>query len=1058
MTVYYPINDYQNRYDPAKNYEKHLVRAGNGVQAAEINEIQESLMQRQKRVDDVLIKDGSPTKDCGCIVDPETGAVQLEAGEIYLRGDVRKIAAAAFTIPIDTLVTIGVRLTEAVITELEDPALVGPADNTRNEGEPGAGRLQVNIAWGWEGDGSDAAFFPVYQVLNGYLLSKEPPPALDGVNRAIAIYDVDSAGGNYIIKGLAVQASYDRVTGKITVLVGEGRARVNGFGTELPRGMRLIWDAEMDIRAIVAEPKVYTPTVGSMRVNLDNTPLLTINQVRYVKQVEEAVQRGVAAGGRDSLQNNSILTLVAVNQGGTWNGTAYTGGTNYAVGTEVKITSGELDWSGAGAEPAPGSSYKCVYQYQTTQGATITAQDDTGFTITGPVAASQFQVDYTFALPRIDAIVIDQEGKVARIKGVATQYNPTAPNVPDTLLRIAGLSNTWGTNPVVESDATVMMPMKKMRGLEQLVFDLFDLVALERLKNDVGLRDPAAKRGVFVDAFSNDNLRDAGVAQTLAVLSGELQQAIAATVTQVGASISAPQMLPYDVVTLIEQPYRTGSMLVNPYQAFDPIPPTMRLDPAVDFWTEVVTAWGSDITKRLTRGAGSLVSITTSTGVELESSTTAAAEFLRQRSVGYTITGMGAGEQITGMTFDGIAVTPSATTANGSGTLTGTFTIPANIPAGTKDVRATTAGGLATTAAFTGRGEITTEERRNVTTVTATYFDPLAQTFTLQESRHVPGVDLWFANRGDRDIIVQIRNTEVGMPGRRIVAEKRIKPADVQASGTATRITFDAPVWLDASTEYAIVVLTDSATTALHIAELTKFDSNAQRHITSQPYQIGVLLSSSNASTWTAHNDKDMTFRLLGCSFTAATRTIALGTAAVTNASDFLAELNVDIPATGVAAELRATVPDGTVYRMTPDSPIALPVRVNGNVTLSLVLTGTAKISPVLYPGVQFIAGNIEASGQYVSRAFTSGNAARISVTFESMTPGTSMVVCEIQKQDGSWQALTLTSGTNVGDGWQERNYTLTGFTATTTRVRLTLAGTTAARPKVRKLRAVATD
>ena len=1057
MTVSYPIDHYQNRYDADKNYDKHLVRSGNGVQAAEINEIQENLMARQKRLGDVLIKDGNITKDCACLVDPDTGAVQLEAGELYLRGVPRDITAAAFVIPVDTTVTIGVRMTETVVTELEDPDLVGPADGTRSQGEPGAGRLRVDIAWGWDGDGGSDAFFPVYTVVNGYLLSKDPPPALDGVNNAIAIYDVDSSGSNYIIKGLAVQASYDRVTGKITVLVGEGRARVNGYGVTVARGVRMILDAETDTRAIIAEPKVYTPTSGSMRVNLDNGPLLSINQIRYTKQVEENKTRGAVAGGLDALDNTSVLLLVAVNQGGTWNGTAYTGGTNYTVGTEVKITNGQIDWSGAGAEPAPGSAYKCVYQYQTIAGATITAQDDTGFTISGPVAGSTFTIDYTFALPRIDAIVLDQEGRIARIKGVATQYNPSDPSVPDTLLRIAGLTNTWFTNPVVQSDAIVMMPMKRQRGLEELVFDLYDLVAQERLRNDVGLRETAAKRGVFVDPFTNDNLRDAGITQSLAIIGGELRMSIAATVTQAGAAITAPQLLPFTVETLIEQAYRTGSMLVNPYQAYDPIPPSMRLDPAVDFWTDVVTTWGSEITQRFVNGSGNAVWVTTSSGVQVQSSTKDQ-DYLRQRSVGYTITGMGPGENLTGMTFDGIAVTPSATTANASGTLSGTFTIPANIPSGTKDVRANTAGGLAATAAFTGRGQITTEERRNIVTTTMTFYDPLAQTFTLTESRHVPGVDLWFANRGDRDILVQIRNTEVGMPGRNIIAQQRIKPADVQASGAATRITFPAPVWLDANTEYAIVVLSDSATTALHIAQLTQFDSNAQRYITQQPYQIGTLLSSSNASTWTAHQDKDMTFRLLGCNFTAATRTIALGTVAVTNASDFMAELNVDIPATGVGAELRATTPDGTVYRMTPDSPIALPVRVTGNVTLELVLSGTAKASPVLYPGVQFVAGNMEASGTYVNRSFPAGSAARISVTFDALTPGTSTIGCEIQKQDGSWQVLTLTSGTNVGDGWVERVYTVTGFTATITRVRLTLGGTTAARPKVRKLRAVATD
>ena len=397
--------------------------------------------------------------------------------------------------------------------------------------------------------------------------------------------------------------------------------------------------------------------------------------------------------------------------------------------------------------------------------------------------------------------------------------------------------------------------------------------------------------------------------------------------------------------------------------------------------------------------------------------------------------------------------------ADSAGKVAGKFTIPANVLAGAKSVRAVGAGGSAGAATFTGRGTIRTEERRRVNTVVETHYrvDPLAQTFTLDTSRHVAGVDLWFAVAGGKDIIVQIRDTASGFPGINVLAEQRIKSSDVQASGTATRILFDAPVWLNSGIEYAIVALTDSATAALHVAELGKFDSSAQKWITGQAYQVGVLLSSSNASTWTAHQDKDLAFRLLGCRFTATTETVDLGTANVADASDFLAEFNVDIPATGASAELIATTTGGDAYRMSADSPVALPTRVSGNVALSLKLEGTALASPVIYPGIQFIAGDQQDSGTYVSRAFPVDSSARISVTFEANIPGTATVMVEIQKADGSWQTLSLSSGTDVGDGWVERNYTVTGFTATQSRVRLTLTGTAAYRPRVRKLRAVAT-
>lgn len=646
MTTY-AIDQYYNRHDPAKHFEKHLVRAGYGVQSAEINEIQDNLLGRTKDIADVLFKDGDIVRDCQCTVNDITGAVTLNSGAIYLQGAVRGMAPGAFTIPVNTIIAIGVRLVTSVITELQDPTLRDPATGTRNYDEAGAGRLKVEPLWGWDGDGGPGDFYPVYTVENGILLSKDAPPALDSITSAIARYDRDSAGGNYIISGLSVSSAYDRVNQKLVVTIGEGRARVNGYPIEVARGIRLSYDADPDIKTVISEPKTFSPGGGgTMRVDVDNAPLVQIVQVRATMQKAVTVTRGAVSGGRDPLPDNSVLQLVSVTQGAT----------TYVIGTDVKLTSGEVDWSLTGAEPAPGSSYSVTYQYQTATGATITAQDDTGFTIAGPVAGSLFTIDYTFAQPRIDAIVLDADGRVSRIKGVATQYNPSAPTIPDTQLRIAGLAHGWAGDPTVQSDAVVVLPMQELQGLRSLIFDLFDLVAQERLRTSVSLTDPTAKRGVFVDPFNNDNLRDSGITQQLAIIDGELILAVAPTVNQIGTPTAA-ELLPYTVETIIEQPYRTTTMKVNPYQAFDPLPIAMKLDPAVDFWTDVVTTWGSDITRRFVSGAAAGSVVTTSNGVQVTTTTTQA-QFLRQRYVGFTLTGMGSGEVLQTLTFDGVTVTP----------------------------------------------------------------------------------------------------------------------------------------------------------------------------------------------------------------------------------------------------------------------------------------------------------------------------------------------------------------------------------------------------------------
>ncbi len=394
--------------------------------------------------------------------------------------------------------------------------------------------------------------------------------------------------------------------------------------------------------------------------------------------------------------------------------------------------------------------------------------------------------------------------------------------------------------------------------------------------------------------------------------------------------------------------------------------------------------------------------------------------------------------------------------ANSAGEISGQFTIPAGVPAGAKAVLALGQGGTMGAATFTGRGVITTEERRQVTIVITV--DPLAQTFSLNESRHLGGVELWFTDRGADDVIVQIRDTANGQPGTTVLAEKRMKPADLAIGGLSTVIPFQTPVWLTAGTEYALVILTDGAAAAVAVAELGGFDTAAQKRITAQPYQVGVLFSSSNNRAWTAHQTKDLSFRLLGARFTGLSKTIPLGTIAAVNATDLLAILNIEIPATGCGAELQATAPDGTVYRMIPGQPLNLPAGITGTLALALKLTGTTTASPVVYPGMSFITGTIHLTDQYVSRAFACGNNARLSVTFEAFTPGTSSIAVEVQKADGTWQAVPFSSAVDVGDGWVERRHLLTGFSATTTRVRLTPTGTAQYRPSARKLRAVSTD
>lgn len=107
------------------------------------------------------------------------------------------------------------------------------------------------------------------------------------------------------------------------------------------------------------------------------------------------------------------------------------------------------------------------------------------------------------------------------------------------------------------------------------------------------------------------------------------------------------------------------------------------------------------------------------------------------------------------------------------------------------------------------------------------------------------------------------------------------------------------------------MVLCDDAETALSVAELGKFDATAQQWVVSQPYQVGVLLSSSNASTWTAHQDRDLTFRLLEASFSGASSQQELGSVSIAGATDLLLLSLSETPNADTRVEYDMALPAG---------------------------------------------------------------------------------------------------------------------------------------------------
>ncbi|EAM1616334.1 hypothetical protein EU642_22110 [Salmonella enterica] len=422
-----------------------------------------------------------------------------------------------------------------------------------------------------------------------------------------------------------------------------------------------------------------------------------------------------------------------------------------------------------------------------------------------------------------------------------------------------------------------------------------------------------------------------------------------------------------------------------------------------------------------------------------------------------------------------------------NGVISGKFKIPKNtFRAGTKRVIFKgSAGGTAETT-FTGQGSVVTNTMRNVHNIQQSYYDPLAQTFMLTVARQIVAVDLWVMVKGTTPLIVQLRETSVGFPTRTIIAEGRMDPSDPQyVTGAWTRIKFDTPFYASANIEYAVVVLANDATTEVAISSLGKPNAGpGGGYVTQQPYQVGVLLSSSNASTWTTHQDKDLTFQLVSRKYDGQPLPVTLGQITLApGTTDLLISALTQTPATGADADLvlyqfdpaypgdvnqaktKLTVSDGQVVKFTQAT--------SGDFTVIANLRCTEHASATIQPGSQIIQGIMSSTAEYITRNIPAwepnsakGTNVTVKVTLETIGGGSVAVDYAPSVGTGAggaivaadWKPLTLGQvGSPLASGRKEYPYSaqiLAADVPQNIKLRVTLTGTAAERPQVFNLRA----
>jgi len=161
------------------------------------------------------------------------------------------------------------------------------------------------------------------------------------------------------------------------------------------------------------------------------------------------------------------------------------------------------------------------------------------------------------------------------------------------------------------------------------------------------------------------------------------------------------------------------------------------------------------------------------------------------------------------------------------------------------------------------------------------WYDPLAQSFLVEQKggAFLTSIDIFFATKDDNlPVTLQVREMVNGTPGKTIlpfsVVTKRSEEVNLSANfvtmpdgtqkhsyDTATRFTFESPVYVQDNTEYCFVLQSDSNNYNVWISYMGDQIPGSGRTISNQPY-AGVMFLSQNASTWTADNNADIKFTI----------------------------------------------------------------------------------------------------------------------------------------------------------------------------------------------------
>jgi hypothetical protein len=1078
MTVDISVSPYYDDYDPSKKYNQLLAVPGRVEQARDFTQMQTMVYDYLQRLSDTLFKNGSVIGGMGWAM--KTSTIVVQDGRVYVNGKIHMFSQQEIPVTKVGLETIGIKAVDSIVTESDDTSLLDPTTSTGNLGQPGTHRIKTDIILVLNDATASTIYTfqdgnlvsespkPQFDGLAAMLAQRTYDESGNYRVRGLTL-DVEPHDANYV--NLIIEAGTAYVMGYQIVkptpiralvsisksarnVVGEPKTYITGTSKYLLNNV-----PAMDITQVTAYVQILneSKTRGASPGGTDflsKTPVVDVQTVSaggttYVRGTDwQLTSNGIdwSLGGAEPTSGSTYTVTYTYNK-------TMVQGVDYQMYSEIGDFGETKDYVQflSADKPMNNTTFWVDYDFYLARMDSVAMDKDGGLYITGG------QPD----IPRnVSAPIISDP----TLLPLGTIYLP-----PNSGGAVAKFST------VTRLDMSQLQRMSQR--VDDLEFNQA-ISSLDRDTMDGEL--PTDLRGIFSDSFRSTEradltnplfnvMYDLEFGQIMLPLASTTSRTPVVSTTNTIKQWRRLATTPSTEVVAASQPYATTTMLVNPYLAFNSMG-MLQLTPQVYNWIEDSTIniqstqfkarnfwrwwshtnqpWTYDknadlMNAKIVSGAPAGTTLydwrppytpgtyPTATVVTTNKSTKIimdAITYMKQISVQIYAKNLQPATDNLSLTLDGVTcpLTPvsgysagSATgtvRANSSGEVKATFTVPANIKTGTREVILSNSGNTASTS-FTSIGTKETTVNTVITTYTTlTAIDPLAQTFQFDKDTMLTSVGVYFAAKdATNNVKVQIRNVVNGYPGNVIYGEQLLTPSQINVSNDShleTKISFDDPIVCVANTQYAMVFLSDSAVHSMYICNLGQKDILSGGIVAREPYLPGLLFSSSNGIAWTAHQSMNMKFNIYKAQFN-LNSTIDFSTQTSMNADRLLLLADVVVP-TGCAVTWQVSLDSGSYQPITPYLDLDA-LKVASTVKLRLLMTATGDLSPMVAMDSLILTGWTTAtSGSYIGRNVElTQSYTDVKQIYDAHIPSGCAVTAQFSYDGGTtWLTPTQTSAT----------------------------------------------